>query len=154
MCIVHLWRGGLEQCSEPVSGLLHAHNRRMHAAAHRAAGAHSLLTRPVVSQVTPAQPWQGLVLKSQPRKPIFWSHSKFKTACCRYFRPVTAERQRHDTQPMHMSPSILGSILGSLAAVCTSKGVAQRSQSALDKDGTGIAVPLGAAVAGPPGKGG
>lgn len=49
-----------------------------------------MVTRPAALHVTPAHPWQGLLLKSQPRKPLNCNDLKFVMACCRYFRPITA----------------------------------------------------------------
>lgn len=51
-------------------------------------GAHSLLTRPVASQDTPLQPWQGLPAKSQPLKPQDLSSCQFAIPCWKYLSDV------------------------------------------------------------------
>lgn len=52
--------------------------------------AHNFTTRPAELQVTPDQPWQGLVLKSQPFKPI---PLKLANDCASSFSAATAQHQ-------------------------------------------------------------
>ena len=63
--------------------------------------AHSWLTRPVASQVTPLQPWQGLLEKSQPLKPQDLRSAQFAMPCWKNLSAVAAQTHNHVSGTLH-----------------------------------------------------